>query len=539
MANRKFNNVNITVDFNETANRQQISSGDNVNTLFGKIKKWLGDLKPVAFSGSYNDLTDIPSSLPANGGNAATADGVEWSNITNKPFTDGSQVELKDALDTVKKEHGYIEDNNVSFAGLQSYNAIGIKLPSYTSNYTGTTGKIIYTSGGTYDSFTIPYNGTVIPAGTVPAGYYKLGTNYGSLGIIIGTISGTTVDFSKYYLGESYIVENLDIFDGCSTSAISANELNVGTVGSSTAPVYINNGVPTKCSYSLGTACAKSYTDSSSASAISTGTNLVTERDVYYGLPKINGSHTYNYNTNIYAPTSAGTSGYVLKSTGSGTPSWVSLSSIMPKSVQADWNQADPNADDYIKNRPVAPVVLDGTTEVIYSGNMYSIDDSEHGLSNESENFWMDSNIKYNASYEYEITIESAGDENADGAIGYLYGTYPLTFTEGVDGMEAIYQSDNGGYTEIIITVIFQYNFDELDILPNFYSKGPDGGSSSNLINYIDGSQIHIALSSKKTKLVISEEYFPDSVKQIPTVTSEDEGKVLKVVNGIPTWVSE
>lgn len=534
MANRKFNNVNITVDFNETANRQQISPGDNVNTLFGKIKKWLGDLKPVAFSGSYNDLTDIPSSLPANGGNAATADGVEWSNITNKPFTDGSQVELKDALDTVKKEHGYIEDNNVSFAGLQSYNAIGIKLPSYTSNYTGTTGKIIYTSGGTYDSFTIPYNGTAIPAGTVPAGYYKLGTNYGSLGIIIGTISGTTVDFSKYYLGESYIVENLDIFDGCSTSAISANELNVGTVGSSTAPVYINNGVPTKCSYSLGTACAKSYTDSSSASAISTGTNLVTERDVYYGLPKINGSHTYNYNTNIYAPTSAGTSGYVLKSTGSGTPSWVSLSSIMPKSVQADWNQADPNADDYIKNRPVAPVVLDGTTEVIYSGNMYSIDDSEHGLSSgNNANFNMESSIKYDASYEYKITIESTGDGVADNFLTNAYGTYPLTFTEGVDGMEATL--DIGNY--ITIFIVFLYSYDEIDIHPVFSMEVPN--SSGGTHNILDGSQVHIEFSRIKTKLVISEEYLPDSVKQIPTVTSEDEGKVLKVVNGVPTWVSE
>ena len=64
--------------------------------------------------------------------------------------------------------------------------------------------------------------------------------------------------------------------------------------------------------------------DSSSASAISTGTSLVTERDVYYGLPSINGVHTYTSSTSIYAPTSAGTSGYILQSNGSGAPSWVS-----------------------------------------------------------------------------------------------------------------------------------------------------------------------------------------------------------------------
>ena len=61
MANREFNNVNINVEFNETANRQQLNSGENINTLFGKIKKWFTDLKSVAFSGSYNDLEDKPT----------------------------------------------------------------------------------------------------------------------------------------------------------------------------------------------------------------------------------------------------------------------------------------------------------------------------------------------------------------------------------------------------------------------------------------------------------------------------------------------
>lgn len=80
--------------------------------------------------------------------------------------------------------------------------------------------------------------------------------------------------------------------------------------------------------YTLAAACAKGVTDSTSAGAISTGTNLVTERDVYYGLPTINGSHSYTSGTNIYAPTTAGTSDYVLKSSGSGAPTWMAQSSI-------------------------------------------------------------------------------------------------------------------------------------------------------------------------------------------------------------------
>ena len=74
--------------------------------------------------------------------------------------------------------------------------------------------------------------------------------------------------------------------------------------------------------YTLNAASAKAVTDSSSASAIGTGTSLPTERDIYYGLPTINGVHTYNSGTNYYVPTTVGNSGQVLKSNGSGAPEW-------------------------------------------------------------------------------------------------------------------------------------------------------------------------------------------------------------------------
>ena len=65
---RKFDDVKINVEFEETKNRQQINSGENINTLFGKIKKWFSDLKPVAFSGKYSDLSEIPKYTPAKSG---------------------------------------------------------------------------------------------------------------------------------------------------------------------------------------------------------------------------------------------------------------------------------------------------------------------------------------------------------------------------------------------------------------------------------------------------------------------------------------
>lgn len=68
MADRIFNNVKATVEFEESKDREQINSKENVSTLFGKIKKWFSDLKTVAFTGSYNDLADIPQYTPKESG---------------------------------------------------------------------------------------------------------------------------------------------------------------------------------------------------------------------------------------------------------------------------------------------------------------------------------------------------------------------------------------------------------------------------------------------------------------------------------------
>lgn len=54
-------NIKTKVQFEEAASRQSLNTNDSVPSLFGKIKKWLSDLKAVAFSGSYNDLTDKPT----------------------------------------------------------------------------------------------------------------------------------------------------------------------------------------------------------------------------------------------------------------------------------------------------------------------------------------------------------------------------------------------------------------------------------------------------------------------------------------------
>ena len=54
-----------TVAFSAASERVNITTGEKVSALFSKIAKWLSDLKPVAFSGSYDDLSNKPT-IPAN-----------------------------------------------------------------------------------------------------------------------------------------------------------------------------------------------------------------------------------------------------------------------------------------------------------------------------------------------------------------------------------------------------------------------------------------------------------------------------------------
>lgn len=52
-----------TVVFSIPLTREDIQSGDTIPVLFGKLAKLQSDLKPVAFSGSYADLSGKPTNL--------------------------------------------------------------------------------------------------------------------------------------------------------------------------------------------------------------------------------------------------------------------------------------------------------------------------------------------------------------------------------------------------------------------------------------------------------------------------------------------
>lgn len=178
----------------------------------------------------------------------------------------------------------------------------------------------------------------------VTSGHTVSNTSYNDGPIVVfnnSSNSGTAAGIGFHNTGSNGVYLHLP-------RGSSGNHLVVRNHNSTaTSTVAFTSDIPT-----VGTAAAKSYTDSTSASAIGTGTSLTTERDVYYGLPKINNSHTYNSNSSFYAPTSAGTSGYYLKSNGSGAPTWAAAPSgggATTSYIYYDPNEGSPEARDSIK----------------------------------------------------------------------------------------------------------------------------------------------------------------------------------------------
>lgn len=46
--------------FSQAESRVNIVSGENISTILGKITKWFSDMKTIAFSGDYQDLSNKP-----------------------------------------------------------------------------------------------------------------------------------------------------------------------------------------------------------------------------------------------------------------------------------------------------------------------------------------------------------------------------------------------------------------------------------------------------------------------------------------------
>lgn len=120
---------NSTVTFTESLTRDNIVSGSTLAVLMGKIKKWFSDLKAVAFSGSYNDLSNTPT-IPT----------VHNSTIT---FTQGGvtkgSIDLNQSNDeTIALDAGGGGGTVPDISATASADALSSSNPTVTVTKTGT-----------------------------------------------------------------------------------------------------------------------------------------------------------------------------------------------------------------------------------------------------------------------------------------------------------------------------------------------------------------------------------------------------------------
>ena len=71
-----------TPTFTEASTRNNIASGEKLSVILGKIQKFFNDLKTVAFTGSYTDLTNKPETT--------VIDWDDWNQLTPQEQESGS-----------------------------------------------------------------------------------------------------------------------------------------------------------------------------------------------------------------------------------------------------------------------------------------------------------------------------------------------------------------------------------------------------------------------------------------------------------------
>ena len=92
--------------FTEAKERKNLTSGEKIHLMLGKISRFFSDMKAIAFSGSYNDLVDKPKIPTVLNNQTTTEEGYALDARQANPNIDGSlakQVaELNGSLNSKK-----------------------------------------------------------------------------------------------------------------------------------------------------------------------------------------------------------------------------------------------------------------------------------------------------------------------------------------------------------------------------------------------------------------------------------------------------
>ena len=105
------------MQFTQADERKNIESKETLPVLFGKIAKWLADLKTVAFSGNYNDLSNKPTIPAVVNNNTTTEAGFALDARQANPNVDGSLAKQISTLNSGLKNKHYIRIEKSDWSG--------------------------------------------------------------------------------------------------------------------------------------------------------------------------------------------------------------------------------------------------------------------------------------------------------------------------------------------------------------------------------------------------------------------------------------
>lgn len=128
----------VTVTFTQATIRENIANGEKLSVMFAKIKKFFADLKTVAFTGSYNDLSNRPTLL-----SLGETSGTAYRGDRGKTAYDHSQA-TGNPHGTTASDIGAITQSDIDnqtdqIGGLCSYNSLIYEirnLQTITTNHT-------------------------------------------------------------------------------------------------------------------------------------------------------------------------------------------------------------------------------------------------------------------------------------------------------------------------------------------------------------------------------------------------------------------
>ena len=87
---KESDNSLMNPEFTEAKERKNLTSGEKIHLMLGKISKFFSDMKAIAFSGSYNDLVDKPKIPTVLNNQTTTEEGYALDARQANPNIDGT-----------------------------------------------------------------------------------------------------------------------------------------------------------------------------------------------------------------------------------------------------------------------------------------------------------------------------------------------------------------------------------------------------------------------------------------------------------------